>query len=290
MAIPTPVERLARLLDLEPAGERRFHGETGEGSVRLFGGLVAAQAFVAAARTVVGREPHSLHAYFLRPGAGGAPVDYGVEPTKQGRNFAARRVTAWQSGEIIFTLHASFTRPEAGISHHEPPPAAPDPEALPPYEQTRIGIRGEIRRDYSREPIELRDADPDDPDPRIAQPPRRRLWMRPRGAPPQDPTLHTALLIYASDRSFVATGARPHGAARVRRRAASLDHAVWLHRRVRFTDWMLFEMWSPAAHEGRALVLGGIYARDGTRVASVAQEGLFRTRPGPGAPGGGMLG
>ncbi len=280
MDAATPVERLAGLLDLDPAGERRFRGETGERRMRLFGGLVAAQAFVAAARTTHEREPHSLHAYFLRPGVGGAPVDYSVEVTKQGRNFAARRVTAAQDGEIIFTLHASFTRPERGISHHEPAPEAPDPETLPPYERTRLHVQGERRRDYAREPIELRDADPDDPDPAVAQPPRRRLWMRPRGQPPEDPTLHAALLVYASDRSFMSTGARPHGAARVQRRAASLDHAVWFHRRVRFVDWLLFEMWSPAAHEGRALVFGGIYGRDGARIASVAQEGLFRTRPG----------
>ncbi|MGH7858314.1 MAG: hypothetical protein ACREQY_13405 [Candidatus Binatia bacterium] len=33
---------------------------------------------------------------------------------------------------------------------------------------------------------------------------------------------------------------------------------------------------SPAAAEGRAFASGAMYARDGRRIASVAQEGLLR--------------
>ena len=55
-----------------------------------------------------------------------------------------------------------------------------------------------------------------------------------------------------------------------------LDHAVWLHYPARFDDWLLYVSESPAAHAARALVLGAMYRRDGTRVVSVAQEGLLR--------------
>ena len=56
----------------------------------------------------------------------------------------------------------------------------------------------------------------------------------------------------------------------------SLDHAVWLHRPVRFDDWLLYVSESPVAYAARALALGSLYRRDGARVASVAQEGLLQ--------------
>jgi acyl-CoA thioesterase-2 len=100
--------------------------------------------------------------------------------------------------------------------------------------------------------------------------------MRPRGAVPADPLLHAALLVYASDRTLAGTIARPHGLTWGRRVAASLDHAVWLHRPVRFDGWILYVTSSPAAHAARGIVFGAMYSREGTRIASVAQEGLVR--------------
>jgi acyl-CoA thioesterase-2 len=93
---------------------------------------------------------------------------------------------------------------------------------------------------------------------------------------PDDPLLHAAVLVYASDRTLVSTIGRPHGLTWGRRVAASLDHALWLHRTPRFDDWILYVTRSPAAHAARGVVFGAMYARDGTRVASVAQEGLVR--------------
>ena len=99
--------------------------------------------------------------------------------------------------------------------------------------------------------------------------------MRPRGAPPEDPVLHAALLVYASDRTLLRTAARLHGALR-ERLPASLDHAVWLHRPPRFDDWILYASESPIAHGGRAWVSGRMLTRAGVRLATVTQEGLLR--------------
>ena len=93
-------------------------------------------------------------------------------------------------------------------------------------------------------------------------------------------TSPVAFFVYASDRSLISTGARPHAGPNRRRRAASLDHSLWLHHAARFDDWHLFVMVSPAAHAARALVHGAIYRRDGTRVALVSQEGLIRYEEG----------
>jgi len=62
----------------------------------------------------------------------------------------------------------------------------------------------------------------------------------------------------------------------------SLDHALWFHRPFRADEWLLFEIDSPAAFGARGFARGNIFPRDGELVASVAQEGLTRPRPGEG--------
>ncbi|MED6336323.1 MAG: acyl-CoA thioesterase domain-containing protein, partial [Actinomycetota bacterium] len=65
------LDDLISLLDLEPIEVNLFRGlSPDEDRQRVFGGQVAGQALVAAARTIEepGRLVHSLHAYFLRPG------------------------------------------------------------------------------------------------------------------------------------------------------------------------------------------------------------------------------
>ena len=43
-------------------------------------------------------------------------------------------------------------------------------------------------------------------------------------------------------------------------------------------DWLLYAAESPVAHAARGLIFGGLFRRDGTRIASVAQEALIRDR------------
>ena len=272
----TPLERLVELLSLEKLDADLYLAETPRGEGRLFGGLVAAQAVMAAsATTTVARGYlHSLHLYFLRPGAHGVPIRFVVHRIRDGKTFTTRRVVAHQGGEAILGLESSFTLREPGISHQDPAPEADDPEGLPDWEQLRAQM---LRHPEAvrAQPIEVRTCDPDDPDGK-PQPPAKRVWMRPAGPVPDDPRLHEALLVYASDRTLLSTAARPHGLPWGRRMVASLDHAMWLHRPARFDDWVLFASHSPVAHAARGLVLGGMYDRKGARIASVAQEGLIR--------------
>jgi acyl-CoA thioesterase-2 len=271
----TPLARLLRRLDLEEIQHDRFRGHPGSGEGRLFGGMVASQAFVACARTVTPeRRLHSLHAYFLRPGKHAEPIHYTVERIRDGRTFATRRVVAEQRGEAIFSMSASFCRDEEGISHQiRPMPEAPPPAGLPDWEEVRASILGERRPEG---PLEVRDCDPESADPSLRRPPYRRIWLRPRGEMPPEPLAHMAVLVFATDRTLLSTAARPHGLTWDRRVGASLDHAVWVHREPRLDGWLLYESESPAAHAARALVLGAIYSPDGVRIASVAQEGVLR--------------
>jgi acyl-CoA thioesterase-2 len=270
----SPLAGLLELLRLETLDRDLYLAETPRGEGRLFGGLVAAQAVRAASATVERGDLHSLHAYFLRPGAHGVPIRFVVHRIRDGRTFTTRRVVAHQGGEAILGLESSFVLTEDGISHQDPAPAAEDPETLPDWEVLRARMLGQP--DAVRpQAIEVRTCDPDDPDGK-PQPPEKRVWLRPLGDVPDDPRIHEALLVYASDRTLLSTASRPHGLPWGRRMVASLDHAMWLHRPARFDDWVLYASRSPAAHAARGLVFGAMYDRRGVRIASVAQEGLIR--------------
>ena len=271
----SPIDGLLRRLDLERLDRDLFLGDPGPGEGRLFGGLVAAEAVMAAGRTVEKGVLHSLHAYFLRPGRHDLPIRFVADRIRDGRTFSTRRVVAHQGAEAIFNLDASFTTPEEGISHQDIMPEAPDPEQLVDWEQQRAA-RQRWSAPWHVGAVELRMCDADELAPGQAAAAPRRMWMRPRGVIPPDPLLHTAVLVYASDRSLLSTAARPHGLGFGTMRGASLDHAVWLHRVPRFSDWLLFVTNSPVAHAARGLIHGAMYSRDGTRVASVVQEGLIR--------------
>jgi acyl-CoA thioesterase-2 len=260
-------------LSLEMLDSDLFLGDPGEGEGRLFGGLVAAQSVMAAGLTVPQeRSLHSLHAYFLRPGRHGLPIRFVVDRIRDGRSFTTRRVKAHQGGEAIFNLSASFAMPEEGISHQDAMPAAPPPDGLPDWEDIRAQYMGDSSGKRFDTAIEIRMCDLPDAGPEA----RQRNWLRVRGTLPDDPLIHTAMLVYASDRTLLGTAARPHDIPWSQRKAASLDHAMWIHRAVRMEDWLLYAAESPVAHAARGLCFGGLFYRDGTRVASVAQEALIR--------------
>ena len=270
------VDALVRRLDLEPAGADRFRGLPGRGEGRVFGGLLVAQALVAAGRTVSDAAPHALHAHFLRPGRHGEPLEWAVERVRDGRQFVVRRVAGHQGGRLIFDASVSFARPGDGMGHQDPMPAAPPPEPLPEWEDLRVRILGDPAARRPDGPLDVRECDPEEAAPALGRPARRRLWIRLRGVLPDDPLVHAAALVFASDRGLLSTAARPHGLMWGARHGASLDHAVWLHGAVRLGGWVLFTSASPIAVAGRALVLGSLWAHDGRRLASVAQEGVIR--------------
>jgi acyl-CoA thioesterase-2 len=58
---------------------------------------------------------------------------------------------------------------------------------------------------------------------------------------------------------------------------------MWFHRPFRADEWLLYVEESPSASGSRSFNRGEIFRRDGTLVASVAQEGLIRLRRPPSA-------
>ncbi|MGH2633822.1 MAG: acyl-CoA thioesterase [Tepidiformaceae bacterium] len=280
--MPDPLTELLEQLDLTALDDDLYLGDPGAGEGRLFGGHVAAQSLLAAGRTVSGVVVHSLHAYFLRPGRHDVPIRFVVDRIRDGRTFTTRHVVAYQGGEAIFDLSVSFTHVEPGIEHQDAIPDAPSPEGLPEWEEVRGSALGDPRLRRPEGAIEIRAVDPDEPG--VVQPPHRRIWIRPAGVLPDDPLMHAAAMLYASDRTLLSTAARPHGLTWGKRMAASLDHAMWFHSVPRFNDWLLYYSESPVARSARGLIYGSMFARDGVRVASVVQEGLIRTARGEEPP------
>jgi acyl-CoA thioesterase-2 len=282
------LDDLITLLDLEPIEVNIFRGlSPDEKRQRVFGGLVAGQALVAAGRTLdeqdgpgrPGRAVHSLHAYFLRPGDPSVPLLYEVDRLRDGRSFTTRRVVAIQHGRAIFNLSASFQVPEVGVNHQAAMPEVPDPEDLPTFAQRFSPIAEELGDWYTRpRPIEMRHVT--EPA-RLAGPaklsPYQQVWMRADGSLPDDPMLHACIVAYASDMTLLDSATRTHGLAFEPASMASLDHAMWFHRPFRADDWLLYDQYSPSASGARGLAMGRIFSGDGQLVVSVVQEGLIRS-------------
>lgn len=255
---------LHQILDLEGGDDDRFVGHSPpEKRARVFGGQVVAQALVAADRTVAPHQHvHSLHAYFLRAGDVDAPIHFDVDRVRDGRSFSARRVTALQDGRAILVLSSSFH--SGGITGDREPPGptdVPDPDGLPATNFARPGV------------LRTADASVDQPGGH-----RRRLWFRADCDLPDE--LHAPAMAYATDHGLFGAARRladtdsPGWFNTLFR--ASLDHAIWFHRRPRVDDWLFYDIEALGHRDDRILTSATIHDRAGRLVAKVTQELLAR--------------
>jgi len=251
------------LLDLEYIEENIYRScVTFDEPHSLFGGQVAAQALYAAGLTVPrDRLPHSLHGHFLRAGSAQRPTLFRVERDRDGGASSARRVVAIQNGEVIFNMAASFARVRAidePLLDRDAVPPGPFPpvEDMPSWTALRhpsFALRAQ------RSPRRLPE----------------QFWIRcldPLPSPEDNPLLHAAVLAYISD---ISTGLIPLEQPGYEA-SSSIDHAVWFHRQARMGDWVWQDLRAETVAGGRGWYTGAFYTPDGTRVASVAQEALFR--------------
>jgi acyl-CoA thioesterase-2 len=259
-------------LDLETIEPDIFRTQTtGEPGGRVFGGELCAQALVAAERTAPQRMvPHSLHAYFLRPGDTAARVVFLVDRIHEGRSFCRRRVTATQHSKPILSMECSFSTDHPSAGHQVRAPAAPGPESCAP-----LALRNTPRwRIHFQDVFDIRSVTlgTDEGSRLMAD-----LWFRPWSGKLDDRVSAAAVLTYFSDATLVAALLRPSG-GRENSKFTSLDHVLWFHNEVRFDDWLYYAKSNPALGEVRGLTEGRIFQRDGTLIASVAQEALIHTR------------
>jgi acyl-CoA thioesterase II len=281
---PEPLRYLLSTLELQPLGADRFEGRSGEGGMRIFGGLVAAQALRAAQATVEAEHRvNSLHSYFLRPGRYGNPITYVVDRIRDGSSFSTRRVVALQADEgaesaeprAIFNLEASFHRDEPGEEHQG---ASLVELAAPPRAAAPYSFEGQ-RGGPHRRPFEVREADlGTEPEP------ARAVWIRASAPLPDDPALHACVVTFLSDLGPVMAVRRRLASSNGRRwpkggwmgMTASLDHCLWFHRPARADEWLLYRLDAVAAAGARGVAQGEIWTHDGHLAVSVMQEALVR--------------
>lgn len=282
-----PMQELIERLDLEKLEENLFRGSSPQnGWQRVFGGLVIAQALMAAQRCVdPDRIVHSLHAYFMRPGDPSIPIVYQVERIRDGSSFTTRRVVAIQHGKAIFSMSASFQIEEPGFDHQVKIPNVAAPEQLMGEEEFRAAFLAQapdtVKKYWGRErPIEIRPTSLTHYLSREKLEPEAHIWVLVSGIVPDDRHYQAAILAYLSDMTLLDTSLYAHGTSIFdpELQVASLDHAMWFHRPCRLDDWLLYTQDSPSAAGARGMTRGSIFTRDGRLVASVAQEGLIRKR------------
>ena len=258
------------LMALEPHGPDTFVGISEPVPFpRVYGGQVAAQGLRAAANTVDSPfRPHSLHAYFIRPGVIAEPIRFEVDRTRDGRSFVTRNVVAASpaapSSRCRRRSRSPRTRPRSCSTSR--PTACPLP---------RAGL-AELGRD-----------------------PRPSPGAGPR-QPPQQHAHLAAVTQDLGDDPILQTRAPRLLLGRHAHRRAILDHPVcarhggrgglgalhgrhprprlWFHRPLRADRWHLHALQGQGLTGGRALALGRAHDGAGLHVATVAQEILVRER------------
>lgn len=280
------LNQLIEVLNLKKLDDLHFEGCSEDlGFRNVFGGQVCGQAMMAAYKTVENLQAHSMHGYFLRAGDPSLPIQYEAQIIRNGSSFSARRVIARQHNKEIFTLNASFQKPEKGLEHQFDMPETTEPDVLLSELEMRRRFKHlipeSIREQFTRDrPIEIRPVNPinySNPDKRA---PYKQNWFRAVAELPDDLALHHCILTYASDFGLLGTSMLPHGVsfAQKEMQVTSLDHAIWFHRPFRVDEWLLYDMDSPSASSGRGFNRGNIYNQKGQLVASVCQEALIRKK------------
>ncbi|HET7743071.1 MAG TPA: acyl-CoA thioesterase domain-containing protein [Mycobacterium sp.] len=275
---PTLADLIATLQVDQIDDERFVATQIDNAHHHIVGGHIAGQALMAASRTAPGRAPHSVHVYYLRAGDARHPVDLHVSRSRDGGTLSTRKVTAIQDGEVLLEALASFSTPLGGLEHQVSMPDVPAPESLPSMQEQMAPYAAEAHGYWVRpQPFDLRyvDAPPrlamDLPDPS----PRIRLWWRPIESVPNDPALHSSLLTYLSGTTMLETAVTMRRTTQVSSFNALIDHALWFHRPIDMTDWVLSDQYSPSGIDGRGLATSTMYNRAGELVCIATQELYF---------------
>ncbi|MEH6581778.1 MAG: acyl-CoA thioesterase II [Halioglobus sp.] len=280
-------ETLDRLIDvISPQAEsecvytgHNMHPE----AFRVYGGQVLAQCLSAAAATVApGRQVHSQHAYFLRPGDPSLPITLEVEKARDGGSFSSRRVVANQQGKTILVSSLSFQTPAEGDEFQSAMPQVPAPEEL--VSERELGLQaGNIDEKFmitTGQDLDVRVVEPIDWESPVAREPVLKAWVKTVGPVADAAGRQQALLAYISDFFLIDVCLIAHGRdyQDTSLQVASLDHALWFHTDFRADEWLLHVVEASAIGGGRGLAHGSFYTREGKLVANTVQQGLMRKR------------
>ena len=279
-------DELMTVLDLRHTGDGVFVGtHPSKNPPRTFGGLLMAQSFVAASRTLTrDLPPNALSAHFINGGETDKDIEFDVVSLRDERRFANRRVEVTQGGTLLATVMISYLAGGRGLEHNVEPPDVADPEALPSIKELLLGYEDSVPLFVNAlQPIDWRYTN--DPSWVMREKGDRlehnRVWVKADGVLPDDPVVHTATMLYCSDTTVLDSIITTHGLSWGFDRifAATVNHSVWFHRQVDFSDWVLYSTASPVASDSRGLGSGYFFDRSRRPVATVVQEGLVKYFP-----------
>ena len=282
----TDFEELLAILDLRQVDDDRFVGShPSKNPVRTFGGQMMAQSLVAATRSLKHPLPPSaLSVHFIAGGDPEKDLEFHIARLRDEQRFANRRVDVMQGDQLLTTAMVSFLSGGRSLEHGIEPPELPDPLSVPPLDDLLRGYEEVVPHfvnalrpvdwRYTNDPAWVMRAKGEKLD-------YNRVWMKAQGQMPDDPAVHAAALVYASDTTVLDSIITTHGLSWGFDRifAASTNHSVWFHRPVRFDDWVLYSTSSPVAADSRGLGTGHFFNRSGQLVATVVQEGIIMHFP-----------
>ena len=277
-----PTEVLAELLRVERVGDLEFGAVLESFWGASLRGDLLARAALAASATASGRELRSLHASFLRPAPPSVPLRLRVAVIDDGPEHALREVGVSGDAPLcrVVLRFGSAGAASGGPSYQDvaPDSALAAPDTLP---STRETAEVEGWGDYAAGPLEFRRIGPLWPRESKGESRVHRAWLRPRAPLPDDPRVHVAALVFASEFYGHWGFERRVGPRFAPERLVALDHALWIHRAPRWDDWWLLEATSDVSVGGRALGRRAIYARKGELLASAAHEARIEEREVP---------
>ncbi|VUC28096.1 unnamed protein product [Clonostachys rosea] len=287
--------KLEEMLEIEPVsggGKDTFtnkrelwHPPGGRG---IYGGVVIAQCLGAAQKTVPGGfSVHSMTCYFLLAGDNQLPLEYAVQRVRDGKSFVTRTVVANQNGKSICTSTLSFSRHGSGgeepVRHASIAPSWIIPPPDTDVDAVCVSLAAPQTSPVS---IEGKEGSPEQK--------RIRCWIR---APDKivnagsQNEAHQMIIGFLSDWIFLPGIPLAHGLWKFPDAIlsnttlspldgsdigmmATLSHTIIVHESlsIRADEWMLFEVETPWSGEGRGLVNGKIFAKDGTLLATCFQE------------------
>ncbi|MET0911276.1 MAG: acyl-CoA thioesterase domain-containing protein [Ilumatobacteraceae bacterium] len=241
----------------------------------VFGGQMIGQTAAIAARAHPEMDVKSVDVVFPKGARDTGELEYRLTPLHAGSAYATLQVDCSQPGRdgeptVGFAAQVLCHRPAPGVEHHQDAPVdAGRPEDARPVDLGLI-------------PWETRIVGDTDLDDRRAQPSELALWMRVADRDlGDDPSVHQALLAFASELTLIGTALLPHGEwsqrdAHIALRTSVIGHHVLFHRPFRLDDWLLLAQTSPVASGGSAYGTGHVYDIDGTLVASFSQQSMIR--------------
>ena len=190
-----------------------------------------------------------------------------------------------QKNNTIFILAASFHKKEDGYEHQQaikttikqPEQLLSWSELLTQYDKF---LPPKMKDFLSIErPIDFKPVHIANPLENKNLPAVEDIWFKLKGDTTNlELTLKHQILTYISDYNILNAALKPNASKATlgNTQMASLDHSMWFFRDFDFDDWMLFSAVSPSSSGARGLATGNIFKRDGTLIATVAQEGLLR--------------